>query len=45
MGHSKIGKATYHAFFDPKTGVKKPTDMPVHEGLRPDFVWPKGVPA
>ena len=26
--------------------VKKPSDgRPVHEGLRPDFVWPKGVPA
>jgi hypothetical protein len=38
--------ATYHAFYDPKTGVKKPADgRPVHEGLRPDFVWPKGVPA
>jgi hypothetical protein len=46
MGHTKIGKATYHAFFDPKTGVKKPSDgTPVYEGLRPDFVWPKGVPA
>jgi hypothetical protein len=46
MGHDKIGKASYHAFFDPKAGAKKPSDgQPVYEGLRPDFVWPKGVPA
>jgi hypothetical protein len=46
MGHSKIPNATYHAFYDPKAGAKKPSDgTPVHEGLRPDFVWPKGVPA
>jgi len=33
--------ATYHAFFDPATGAAKPDDgRPVHEGLRPDFVWP-----
>jgi hypothetical protein len=33
--------ATYHAFFDPATGAAKPEDgRPVHEGLRPDFVWP-----
>jgi hypothetical protein len=36
--------ATYHAFYDPATGVPKPKDgRPVHEGLRPDFVWPKGA--
>jgi hypothetical protein len=35
--------ATYHAFYDPATGVPKPDDgRPVHEGLRPDFVWPEG---
>jgi hypothetical protein len=46
MGHEKIGKASYHAFFDAKAGAKKPSDgTPVYEGLRPDFVWPKGVPA
>jgi hypothetical protein len=34
------------AFYDSKTGVQKPSDgTPVYEGLRPDFVWPKGVPA
>ena len=34
--------ATYHAFYDPATGEPKPDDgMPVHEGLRPDFVWPQ----
>jgi hypothetical protein len=33
--------ATYHAFYDPATGVPKPTDgRPVYEGLRPDFAWP-----
>ena len=33
--------ATYHAFFDPATGVPRPADgRPVYEGLRPDFVWP-----
>jgi len=46
MGHTKIAGATYHAFYDPKTGVEKPADgRPVYEGLRPEFVWPKGVPA
>lgn len=42
MGYSE-GKLspTYHAFFDPSTGVPKPSDgRPVHEALRPDFVWP-----
>ena len=35
--------ATYHAFYDPATGVSKPDDgRPVCEGLRPDFVWPEG---
>jgi hypothetical protein len=33
--------ATYHAFFDATTGADAPNDRrPVHEGLRPDFVWP-----
>jgi len=33
--------ATYHAFYDPATGVPTPDDgRPVHAGLRPDFVWP-----
>ena len=33
--------ATYHAFYDPATGVPRPKDgRPVYEGLRPDFVWP-----
>ena len=36
--------ATYHAFYDPATGVAKPNDgRPVCEGLRPDFVWPQGA--
>ena len=47
MGYDdKNLKATYHAFYDPKTGVAKPSDgRPVYEALRPEFVWPKGVPA
>lgn len=33
--------ATYHAFFDPSKGEERPDDgRPVHESLRPDFVWP-----
>ena len=42
MGHEAANMpATYHAFFDPATGVETPTDgRPVHEGLHPDFVWP-----
>jgi hypothetical protein len=42
MGYdAKKLPATYHAFFDPAKGVKKPSDgRPVYEGLRPDFVWP-----
>lgn len=42
MGYDekKLG-ATYHAFFDPETGVARPSDgRPVYEGLRPEFVWP-----
>lgn len=32
---------TYHAFFDPNTGVPWPSDgRPVHSGLHPSFVWP-----
>ncbi len=44
MGHDAAAMpATYHAFYDPATGVPKPADgRPVYEGLRPDFVWPKG---
>lgn len=35
--------ATYHAFYDPSTGVPKPADgRPVFASLRPEFVWPKG---
>ena len=33
--------ATYHAFYDPETGVARPDDgRPVHSGLQPSFVWP-----
>lgn len=33
---------TYHAFFDPAAGAPRPDDgRPVHEALRPDFVWPE----
>jgi hypothetical protein len=45
MGHTKIPNATYHAFYDPKSGAPKPKEGKVYEGLRPEFVWPKGVPA
>ena len=35
-------KATYHAFYDPATGVPKPSDgRPVEAALRPEFVWPE----
>jgi hypothetical protein len=35
--------ATYHAFYDPACGEPRPSDgRPVHEALRPDFVWPQG---
>ncbi|TCO72091.1 GFA family protein [Rhodovulum euryhalinum] len=42
MGYQSRGlEASYHAFYDPKTGVAKPSDgRPVYEGLRPEFVWP-----
>ena len=44
MGHDpEAMPTTYHAFYDPATGVPRPTDgKPVHEGLRPEFVWPEG---
>lgn len=33
--------ATYHAFYDPATGVPRPEDgRPVYDGLRPEFSWP-----
>jgi hypothetical protein len=33
--------ATYHAFYDASSGAPTPSDgRPVHEALRPDFVWP-----
>ena len=36
--------ATYHAFYDPNSGVPWPNDgRPVHSGLHPTFVWPKPV--
>ena len=42
MGYSTDDlPATYHAFFDPASGVTKPSDgRPVFAGLRPEFVWP-----
>jgi len=42
MGYDPEGlPATYHAFYDPATGVPTPDDgRAVYEGLRPDFVWP-----
>jgi len=43
MGHDGDAMpATYHAFYDPATGVPRPDDgRPVYEGLRPEFVWPE----
>ena len=43
MGYAdSFPAASYHAFYDPATGVPKPSDgRPVHAALRPDFVWPK----
>lgn len=37
--------ASYHAFFNPAEGIlPEPSDgRPVYEGLRPEFVWPKGA--
>jgi hypothetical protein len=42
MGYdASFPAASYHAFYDPATGVAKPDDgRPVHAALRPDFVWP-----
>jgi len=42
MGYEKANlPATYHAFYDPATGVAKPKDgRPVYAALRPEFVWP-----
>lgn len=42
MGYdAKKLPATYHAFYDPATGVPKPDDgRPVYGGLRPEFAWP-----
>ncbi len=44
MGYAdSFPDTTYHAFYDPATGVARPNDgKPVHEALRPDFVWPQG---
>jgi hypothetical protein len=43
MGYeSESLPATYHAFYDASTGAAAPDDgRPVHDGLRPDFVWPE----
>ena len=42
MGYdSSFPEATYHAFYDPSTGVPKPDDgRQVCNGLRSEFVWP-----
>ena len=44
MGYSdEFPEAIYHAFYDASTGVPRPNDgREVHEGLRPEFVWPEG---
>lgn len=45
MGHdAQKMPATYHAFYDPASGVPRPDDRrPVYAALRPDFVWPQGT--
>jgi hypothetical protein len=45
MGHdAQKLPATYHAFYDPATGVPKPDDgRAVYAGLRPEFAMPKGA--
>ena len=46
MGYdvASFPRATYHAFWDESKGYAKPDDgRPVHEGLRPEFVWPVGA--
>ena len=46
MGYddAKFPKATYHAFWDETKGYPAPQDgRPVHAGLQPSFVWPKGA--
>jgi hypothetical protein len=45
MGHDGMAlPATYHAFYDPGSGVPKPNDgRPVYPGLRPEFLWPAGA--
>ena len=46
MGYdvASFPRATYHAFWDESKGYAKPDDgRPVHEGLRPEFVWPAGA--
>ena len=42
MGYdAKTLPATYHAFYDPATGVPRPNDgRAVYESLRPEFAWP-----
>ena len=35
---------TYHAFFDPSAGKRRPDDgRPVYAGLDPEFIWPKSA--
>jgi hypothetical protein len=43
MGYeASFPAASYHAFYDDSKGYPKPDDgRPVHEALRPDFVWPE----
>ena len=45
MGHdAQKLPATYHAFYDPATGVPKPDDgRPVYAGLHPNFAMPKSA--
>ena len=45
MGYdASFPAASYHAFYDDAKGYPKPDDgRPVHEALRPEFVWPEPV--
>jgi len=43
MGYdASFPAASYHAFYDDTKGYPKPDDgRPVHDALRPEFVWPE----
>lgn len=46
MGYDAEMPATYHAFYNPSARgiLPEPNDgRPVYDGLRPEFVWPRGA--